>query len=178
MESAFFRACIRALVWTKVCRGGKKRRIGVQMGVFPFTWPGCSHGVWNSACWHVSLTFLYLGRLLLCWVLTESSFFLRIFLHDTTERRGKRYHASGFSRECVYHEVYQCENTSFHTVSQPALCMYRVQLSLTPLLRSRPSCLTSAWHQIQLSFQASNKDWLSLFYSHTNPLPSPPSLPL
>lgn len=46
------------------------------------TCPGCSQGVWNSACWQVSLTFLYLGRLLVCCVFGESSFFLKIFLHN------------------------------------------------------------------------------------------------
>lgn len=69
-----------------------------------FTCPGCSQGVWNSACWQVSLTFLYLGRLLVCWVFTESSFFLRIFLHNTslTELRGNWHQQINLSRESIY----------------------------------------------------------------------------
>lgn len=61
----------------------------IQLGVLVLTCPGCSQGVWNSACWQVSFTFLYLGRLLVCWVFTESSFFLRIFLRNTkTQNKG------------------------------------------------------------------------------------------
>lgn len=68
------------------------------------TCPGCSHGVWNSACWQVSLTFLYLGRLLVCCVLTESSFFLRIFLHIANiKNRDIILIAKGFHYEMLHH---------------------------------------------------------------------------
>lgn len=59
------------------------------------TCPGCSQGVWNSACWHISFTFLYLGRLLVCCVLAESSFFLRIFLPETRGRLARRRSRAG-----------------------------------------------------------------------------------
>lgn len=59
------------------------------------TCPGCSQGVWNSACWHISFTFLYLGRLLVCCVLAESSFFLRIFLPDARGRLARRHSRAG-----------------------------------------------------------------------------------
>lgn len=59
------------------------------------TCPGCSQGVWNSACWHISFTFLYLGRLLVCCVLAESSFFLRIFLPDARGRLARRRSRAG-----------------------------------------------------------------------------------
>ena len=67
-----------------------ERRFAVLCKLVSFTCPGCSHGVCNSACWQVSLTFLYLGRLLVCWVLMESSFFLRIFLQDATCEQRER----------------------------------------------------------------------------------------
>jgi len=63
---------------------GYQGLISFAHGCVCFTCPGCSQGVWNSACWQVSLTFLYLGRLLVFWGFTESSFFLRIFLRGTT----------------------------------------------------------------------------------------------
>lgn len=46
--------------------GGYQGLVSFAHGCVCFTCPGCSQGVWNSACWQVSLTFLYLGRLLVC----------------------------------------------------------------------------------------------------------------